>query len=304
MLFEVSPAGRPGAEGVVSKFAPFPRVCVIGAGPSGVAACRALSEWGVPFDCFEKRDSVAASLFDGAEAEGDVDRRSRQGASDCPQACVVAEALETYVSRSGLRPKIVFEHAVEYVLRLPDGSWRVHLERGPARLYDALFVAAGGQRQPSDPTCADLLVPSDLPFFDPEERAALRDGLPLWKHLIHPRYRNLFFLSRLKTARLTLRIAEEQSKFAAGSIAGDYPLPTRWHMDRERRAVQRGARELGPETGLCPVSASDTRYPFHLRRERARRMSECDAAAGQIRASSRTRSRLFALPGTRGMAGS
>jgi hypothetical protein len=275
---------------------------VIGAGPSGVAACRALSEWGVPFDCFEKRDSVAASLFDDAEAEDAIDRRSRQGASDCPQACVVAEALETYVSRSGLRPKIAFEHAVEYVLPLPDGRWHVHFERGPARPYDALFVAAGDRHRPPALTGADLLVPDSLPFFDPAERAALRDGLPLWKHLIHPRYRNLFFLARLKTARLTLRIAEEQSKFAAGSMAGDYPLPTRWQMERERRAVQRSAREPGPETSDCPVSASDTRYPFHLRWERVRRTSERDAEAGQVGASGRPRPRLSALQGTREMA--
>jgi hypothetical protein len=302
MLIEFSRAGCPDAEGVVNAPAPFLRVCVIGAGPSGVAACRALAESGVPFDCFERRDSVAASLFDAAEAEGTVDRRSRQGASDCPRVCVVAEALETYVSRSGLRSKIVFEQAVEYLLRLPDGSWRVHLERGPARLYDALFVAAGDRRRPSARTRADLLLPDGLPFFDPEERAALRDGLPLWKHLIHPRYRNLFFLARLKTARLTLRIAEEQSKFAAGFVAGDYPLPTRRQMERERRAVQRDACRSGPETSDCPVSASDSRYPFHLRRERVRRTSECDAAAGQLRASSGARSRLFALSGAREMA--
>lgn len=296
MLFEISRAGRPGSERVVSEFVPFPRACVIGAGPSGIAACRALSEWGVPFDCFEKRDSVAARLFDAAEAEGDVDRRGPHGASDCPQACVVAEALETYVSRSGLRPKIVFGLAVEYLLRLPDGRWRVHFERGPARPYDALFVAVGGRRRPSARARADLLVPDDLPFFDPEERVALRDDLPLWKHLIHPRYRNLFFLARLKTARLTLRIAEEQSRFAAGSLAGDYALPTRWQMERERRAVQRRARAPGRKTSDCPVSASDTRYPFHLRCERVRRTSDRDASAGQVRASSGMRPRPLALP--------
>jgi len=37
MLIEISRAGRPGAEGVVSETVPFPRVCVIGSGPSGVA---------------------------------------------------------------------------------------------------------------------------------------------------------------------------------------------------------------------------------------------------------------------------
>src|SRR5438132_1046936 len=36
----------------------LPRVCVIGAGVSGVTACKALSDFGVPHTCFEKSDEV------------------------------------------------------------------------------------------------------------------------------------------------------------------------------------------------------------------------------------------------------
>jgi hypothetical protein len=255
---------------------------VIGTGPRGIAACRTLSEWGVAFDCFEELDSVAASLF-AAEVENRVGLCDREADDGCPQACVIAEALESYVTRFGLRPKIVFGRGVEYVLQLPDGRWRVHFERGPASLYDAVLVAASDRHPLPARAHADPLVPESLPFFDPEERAVLRDDLPLWKHLIHPRYRNLFFLARLKTARLTLRIAEEQSQFAAGFITGSYRLPTRWQMERERRAIPLRACEPGRETRDCPDSASDTRYAFHLRSERARRAREDDAVVERIR---------------------
>src|SRR5262245_34504145 len=36
----------------------LPRVCVIGAGSSGIAAVKALRDRGIPFDCFEKSDRV------------------------------------------------------------------------------------------------------------------------------------------------------------------------------------------------------------------------------------------------------
>lgn len=40
--------------------APICRVCVIGAGPSGIAACRALHARGIRFDCFEAGSAVGA----------------------------------------------------------------------------------------------------------------------------------------------------------------------------------------------------------------------------------------------------
>jgi len=261
---------------------------VIGTGPRGIAACRALSERGIPFDCFEKLGSVAESLFDPAEAARGADGRGQRDAAHDLQACAIAEILESYVSRFGLRPRIAFGRAVEYVSRRRGGRWRVHLDRGPARFYHAIFVAAGRRPRGAARARSDLLLPDDAAFFDPEEREVLCDDLPLWNHLIHPRYPNLFFLARLPTVRLTLCIAEEQSRFAAASLARDYALPTRSQMNRERRAMQLARRSPGSEPSHCPTSIADTRYAFHLRRERVRRtpVSETvDRRAGEVRKS-------------------
>ena len=37
------------------------KVCLIGAGSSGIAAAKALHERGIPFDCFEKSDRVGGN---------------------------------------------------------------------------------------------------------------------------------------------------------------------------------------------------------------------------------------------------
>ena len=278
----------------MSESVRFPGVCVIGTGPRGVAACRSLSQRGIPFDCFERLDSVAGSFLGSTEAAGGIDRRGSRDATNDPRACAIAEALESYVNRFGFRPRIDFDRAVEYVRRLRDGRWRVHFEQGPASHYDAVFVATGRHHRPSPDTGADLLVPGSLPFFDPEDRETLLDDLPLWKHLIHPLYPSLFFLARLPTVRLTLCIAEEQSRFAAASLARDYALPTRSQMNRERRAMQLARRSPGSEPSHCPASVADTRYVFHLRRKRVRRTPVSETVDRRAGAACERRSVAFA----------
>jgi cation diffusion facilitator CzcD-associated flavoprotein CzcO len=39
----------------------YPRVCVIGAGSSGITVIKALKDRGIPFDCFEKSDEVGGN---------------------------------------------------------------------------------------------------------------------------------------------------------------------------------------------------------------------------------------------------
>ena len=43
----------------------LPKVCIIGAGSSGIAAAKALHERGIPFDCFEKSDRVGGNWVFG-----------------------------------------------------------------------------------------------------------------------------------------------------------------------------------------------------------------------------------------------
>jgi len=37
---------------------PLPRACIIGAGSSGIAACKVFQERAIPFDCFEASDRI------------------------------------------------------------------------------------------------------------------------------------------------------------------------------------------------------------------------------------------------------
>jgi len=39
----------------------LPKVCIIGAGSSGMVACKTFAERGIPFDCFEKSDRVGGN---------------------------------------------------------------------------------------------------------------------------------------------------------------------------------------------------------------------------------------------------
>ena len=41
----------------------LPRVCVIGAGVSGLTACKALADFGVPHICFEAADEVGGNWY-------------------------------------------------------------------------------------------------------------------------------------------------------------------------------------------------------------------------------------------------
>ncbi|HWD10707.1 MAG TPA: NAD(P)-binding protein, partial [Solirubrobacteraceae bacterium] len=41
----------------------LPSVCVIGAGVSGLTACKALGDFGVPHSCFEASDEVGGNWY-------------------------------------------------------------------------------------------------------------------------------------------------------------------------------------------------------------------------------------------------
>ncbi len=41
----------------------LPRVCVIGAGPSGITTAKRLAEHGIPFDCYEASDEVGGNWY-------------------------------------------------------------------------------------------------------------------------------------------------------------------------------------------------------------------------------------------------
>jgi dimethylaniline monooxygenase (N-oxide forming) len=144
------------------------RVCLIGAGSSGIAAAKALHERGIPFDCFEKSDRIGGNwVFGNSNGMSAAYRdlfintsRPRMEYSDLPMPesypdfphhTQIAAYFEEYVDHFGFREKITFGTGVEHAEREADGSWTVRLDTGESRPYEALIVANGHHWNPRWP---------------------------------------------------------------------------------------------------------------------------------------------------------
>ncbi|MEE9250299.1 MAG: NAD(P)-binding domain-containing protein [Alphaproteobacteria bacterium] len=146
----------------------LPRACIIGAGSSGITACKVLQDKGIPFDCFEASDRIGGMwAFKNSLGETSAYRSLHINTSrrqlvysdfpigeDCPDFphhSRVIEYFNNYVDHFGFRDKIVVDCAVTRCKRRDDGVWRVTLGTGETRLYDALWVANGHHWDPRWP---------------------------------------------------------------------------------------------------------------------------------------------------------
>ncbi len=146
----------------------LPKTCVIGAGSSGIAACKALHEKGVPFDCFEASDRIGGNWVFGnkngmsAAYEGLHINTSRNKMEysdfpmpveypDYPHHEQIAAYFEDYVDHFGFREHIRFQTPVRNAARSDDGLWTIILEDGSEHHYDALVVANGHHWNPRLP---------------------------------------------------------------------------------------------------------------------------------------------------------
>jgi cation diffusion facilitator CzcD-associated flavoprotein CzcO len=147
----------------------LPRVCVIGAGSSGIPVIKALHEHGIPFDAYEKSDRVGGNwVFKNKNGWSSAYRslhintsRARMEYADYPMPAdypdfphhsQIAAYFEAYVDHFGLRARIQFETGVDRVTRAADGVWHVTTDRGAARTYDAVIVASGHHWDPRGPS--------------------------------------------------------------------------------------------------------------------------------------------------------
>jgi cation diffusion facilitator CzcD-associated flavoprotein CzcO len=144
------------------------RACIIGAGSSGIAAAKALYERGIAFDCFEKSDRVGGNWVFGnkngmSAAYRDLfintsrprmqysDYPMPESYPDFPHHSQIAAYFDQYVDHFGFRDSITFETGVEHARREEGGLWRVALDTGETRTYEALLVANGHHWDPRWP---------------------------------------------------------------------------------------------------------------------------------------------------------
>lgn len=146
----------------------IPRVCVIGAGSCGIVATKVLAERGIPVDCYEKgsciggnwvidNDNGASSAYRGLYINTSRDRMAYSdfpmpaSYPDYPHHTQIAAYFESYVEHFGFRDLIQFNTGVAKVEPASNGSWKVTLEDGRVRHYEAVCVANGHHWDPRWP---------------------------------------------------------------------------------------------------------------------------------------------------------
>jgi dimethylaniline monooxygenase (N-oxide forming) len=145
--------------------AALPRVCIIGAGSSGIAVVKALKDRGLPHVCFEKSDQVGgnwtfrnangmSAAYESLHINTDCrlmeyrDYPMPEDTPDYPGHRVIKAYFDDYVDHFGLRETIRFNSGVAHAARRADGTWRIRLENGEEDDFDALVVANGHHWDP------------------------------------------------------------------------------------------------------------------------------------------------------------
>ncbi len=107
----------------------------------------------------------------------------------------------------------------------------------------------------------------EFPFFDPEFLSAKDNHLPLFKRAIRPDLPNLFFMGLAQPLPTLINFAEQQAKWLAAYLAGDYALPT--EADMEASIVAEEKMYLGHfyESPRHKMQVDFNRYVNDLKKE-------------------------------------
>jgi dimethylaniline monooxygenase (N-oxide forming) len=143
------------------------KVCIIGAGSSGITAAKALKEHGIAFDCFEKGSQIGGNWrFNNDNGMSSAYRslhintnRVVMAYSDYPMPddypmfphhTNIIEYFDNYVDHFGLRPFIHFNTEVKDVIRKEDGTYSVTTDKETSD-YQSVIVANGHHWNPRFP---------------------------------------------------------------------------------------------------------------------------------------------------------
>jgi cation diffusion facilitator CzcD-associated flavoprotein CzcO len=145
-----------------------PTTCVIGAGISGLTAGKALSDWGLPYTCFEASDDIGGNWYFGnpngrssayrslhidtwRDSVSFRDMPMGDDYSDYPHHERIRAYLDEYADAFSLRERIRFDSEVRHAARNPEGGWRITLEDDTVEQFDFLVVGNGHHWDPRYP---------------------------------------------------------------------------------------------------------------------------------------------------------
>ncbi|PJZ71564.1 monooxygenase [Leptospira perolatii] len=146
----------------------LPKVCVIGAGSSGITVCKSLQDKKIPFDCYEKGSEIGGNWrFKNDNGMSNIYKslhinthRERMEYSDYPMPHwypdypnhePIQKYFLDYVNHFGIRKNIKFKTGVAGVTPQEDGTFLVSTDKGDSKFYDAVIVANGHHWSPRWP---------------------------------------------------------------------------------------------------------------------------------------------------------
>lgn len=174
--------------------ASLPNVCVIGAGVSGLTACKALDDFDVPHTCFEASDEVGGNWYfqnpNGVSSAYrslhiDISKPSISFRDfpmpdrypDYPHHSHIFEWLRDYADAFDLRRSIRFNTRVTRAARGAEGGWAITLDDGSTEAFDALLACNGHHwdpRLPSFPGAFDGPQIHSHDYIDPGDPLDLK----------------------------------------------------------------------------------------------------------------------------------
>ncbi len=138
------------------------KIAIIGAGPVGISAARALKKKGIAYDQFEAEGGVGGNWRHGVYHTAHIisSRKTTQFPDfpmpdhypDFPSAAQMLEYLNAYVSHYKLDENIIFNTTVEHVKPSDNGLWELQLSNGETRLYEGLVICNGHHWDPRWPS--------------------------------------------------------------------------------------------------------------------------------------------------------
>jgi cation diffusion facilitator CzcD-associated flavoprotein CzcO len=164
--------GRFAPTRIVSRMSIEKRVCVIGAGPAGIAAAKNCAQSGIDFVVFEKNDKVGGNwVFNAKTGHSSVYENTHIISSkawseyedfpmppdypDYPNHRQLQAYFESYAKHFRVYDRIRFNHAVTSVKPRAQGGWDVVYadpEGGEhAEIFDVMMVANGHHWNPKFP---------------------------------------------------------------------------------------------------------------------------------------------------------
>lgn len=145
------------------------RVCIIGAGPSGITAAKNLLQVGIrDVVVYERQDQVGGNwVFNSSTDHSSVYETTHSITSkylseyedfpmpveypDFPSHRQLLAYFQGYAQRFGIMERIRFNTSVTRAEALPDKTWRITLDDGSVEQFDYLVVANGHHWDPKYP---------------------------------------------------------------------------------------------------------------------------------------------------------